>query len=81
MFVEPMVLMPTTMETRVTTLIRNIMARLEGSCLFSPRVRLCDVEMKGYDHLDRTSKGSVLLALSPGESDIRLKQGGEKRLQ
>ena len=51
-----MVLMPTTMETRVTTLIRNIMARLEGSCLFSPRVRLCDVEMKGYDHLDRTNE-------------------------
>ena len=52
MFVESMVLMPDTMETRVTTLIRNIMARLEGSCLSSPRVRLCDVEMKGYDHLD-----------------------------
>ena len=55
-----MVLMPTTMETRVTTLIRNIMARLEGSCLFSPRVRLCDVENEEYGHLDRTNEARAV---------------------
>ena len=78
MVVESMVLMPDTMETRVKTLTRNIMARLKGSCLSSPRVRLCDVEKEEYDHLDRMSKGSVVLALSPGESDNRLKQRRRK---
>ena len=49
-----------------------------GSCLSSPKVRLCDVEKEEYDHLDRMSKGSVVLALSPGESDNRLKQRRRK---